>query len=219
MPRFSKKEFIALAFINHQILGTAIRRGKIIPNNNNEIDTSLQINQDFLEKYVAKHKGKAVEEKIKEVEKKTIPTPKAPIPKADDVKPRNLSPADEEIEKVAIAKYNLDRIKKELEIDIQEQTIKINKIKLDKLNGVVIPTELVMVIFAQHSKSTTTAFHQAAENFVVEMASSYGVNKTDTAKMRGVLKDIINKGIKSSLEESKKQIDNIVDDYAVNGRK
>lgn len=226
MPRYSKKEFIELAFISHQTLSVNIKRKKVVPNANNEIDTALAINLDFLNKCIDRHKQKELKGKTENEptndsgskKPKTVPTPKAPIPEAPKVKKRNLSKEDEDTEKQAVANYNLERYKKQLEIEALENSNKIAQIKLDKLNGVVIPTELVMVIFGQHSKSITTAFHQASEDFVMTMAKTYDVDKKAQADMRGNLIAIINKAVYDSLEISREQIDNIVDEYAINGK-
>ena len=225
MPRYSRKEFIELCGIQHAYLTMNVKRNKVILNTNDEIDTSLQINHDFLTKQVAKLKKKALDasiepdqEKEPENENKKIPQPNAPTPNAPKVKKRPKRKDDEEIEKEALASYNLDRYKKQLEIESLENSNKIAQIKLDKLNGVLIPTDLVMVLFGQHSKSLTTAFHQASENFVVEMSAAYGVKKVDTARMRGELITIVNKAIKDSLEISRSGINNIVDEYAINGK-
>lgn len=223
MPRYSRKEFIELCGIQHAYLTMNIKRKKVILNTNDEIDTSLQMNEDFLQKQIAKQKKKVLalandNEVGPEDKPKKVATPKAPTPKKPIVKRVVKSNEDEEIEKEAVQSYNLDRYKKQLEVEALENENKIKKIKLDKLNGVVIPTELVMVLFGQHSKSITTAFHQAAENFVVEMAGAYGVNKSDVAKMRGDLITVVNKAIEDSLEISRKSIDKIVDEYAINGR-
>ena len=236
MPRYSKSEFKDLCFISHATLSMAVKRNKVIPNSNSEIDTSLQINNDFLNKYIEKEKIKVLklsgeyEEPVKEVtpkqvapkkvKGKTIRTSKVPvkIPKAPKVKPRELSKEDKEIEEKAVAGYDLDRTTKLLVIEAKEQEIKIKKITLDKLNGVVIPTELVMILFAQHSKSITTAFHQAAEKYIVLMGKAYGVDKGEQAKMRGDLIAVVNKAVKDSLEISRNGIDNVVDEFAVNGK-
>jgi hypothetical protein len=241
MPRYSKSEFKDLCFITHATLSMAVKRNKVIPNTNSEIDTSLQINQDFLEKYIEKQRIKVLKlsSDYKEPEPepevnimpryknpppppkpKTIRTPKAPLQKqkAPKVTKREISKEDEVIEKKAIARHDLDTIKKELEIEEKETSIAINKIKLDKLNGVVIPTELVMILFGQHSKSITTAFHQAAEKYIVLMGKNYGADKKAQARMRGDLIVVVNKAIEDSLEISRNGIKNIVDEYALNGK-
>lgn len=218
MPRYSKSEFIEIGFTTHKKLSTYIKRKKVIPNSNNEIDTSLQINQDFLDKCISLHEQKL--QNVSEVKNKSISKPREPktIPSPSKVKSRVISDEDKKIEEGAVKSYNLERYKKQLEIESLESENKIKKIKLDKLNGVVIPTELVMIMFGHHSKSITTAFQQAAENFIVLMVQSYGVDKKTQAKIRGDLIAVINKSIKESLEISRNGIENIVDEYAINGK-
>ena len=220
MPRYSKKEFIDLCFITHATLSMNIKRKKVIPNSHDEIDTALAINNDFLLKYIEKNKQRILNPNSKKKKGKSnkIPTPSAPLPVSPPVKQRDVTPEDLAIEANAVAVYDLDKQKKLLEIEKLENENKISKIKLDKMNGVVIPTDLVMVLFGQHSKSLTTAFHQAAENFVVSMAQSYGVDKKSQAKMRGDLIAVVNKAIEDSLEISRDGIDNVVDEYAINGK-
>ena len=220
MPRYSKKEFIDLCFITHATLSMNIKRKKVIPNSHDEIDTALAINNDFLLKYIEKNKQRILNPNSKKKKGKSnkIPTPSAPLPVSPPVKQRDVTPEDLAIEANAVAVYDLDKQKKLLEIEKLENENKISKIKLDKMNGVVIPTDLVMVLFGQHSKSLTTAFHQAAENFVVEMAQAYGVDKKSQAKMRGDLIAVVNKAIEDSLEISRDGIDNVVDEYAINGK-
>tara|TARA_R110000851_G_scaffold327741_1_gene497659 strand:+ start:23 stop:688 length:666 start_codon:yes stop_codon:yes gene_type:complete len=220
MPRYSKKEFIDLCFITHATLSMNIKRKKVIPNSHDEIDTALAINNDFLLKYIEKNKQRILNPNSKKKKGKSnkIATPSAPLPVSPPVKQRDVTPEDLAIEAKAVAVYDLDKQKKLLEIEKLENENKISKIKLDKMNGVVIPTDLVMVLFGQHSKSLTTAFHQAAENFVVEMAQAYGVDKKSQAKMRGDLIAVVNKAIEDSLEISRDGIDNVVDEYAINGK-
>lgn len=204
MPRYSKKEYLELCGIEHAYLSVNLSRGKVVLNENDEIDTSEPINAKFTEKRIAALKKKALNISAEKVE---------------EAKPKKRANAAKVPDREKTAKsFDLDTIKKELEIEEKETSIAINKIKLDKLNGVVIPTDLVTVIFSQHTKSITTAFHQAAENFVVDLAASYGVTKKDIAKMRGELIDIVNQAVKESLEDSRKGINNIVDEYAINGK-
>ncbi len=213
MPRYTRKEFCDLCDITQAYLSVNIKRKKVVLNENGEVDTSLDINAAWAKKRIEKAKKKAL----------TVSEPPETVPEikpgpTKKTKKKEVS-ADLGMEEAqTVATYDLERIKKQLEIEEKETSIAINKIKLDKLNGVVIPTDLVMVIFGQHSKSITTAFHQAAENYIVEMAATYEIDKKGIASMRGKLIDIVNQAVKESLEDSRKHIDNIVDEYAINGK-
>jgi len=195
----SRNDFAELCGISSAYFTMNFKRAKIVVNEKSQVDISLPINLDFI---------------FNRLVEKIIPNkvPPARVPKL----PSRVA-IGPDAEK-SIAGFDLDRAKKLLDIEEKETSIAINKIKLDKLNGVVIPTDLVTVIFGQHTKSITTAFHQAADVFIVEMAAKYEVDKKDIAVMRGTLIEIINESVKDSLEDSKKGIANIVDEYAINGK-
>jgi len=187
--KVSRQEFEALCGISQAYFTMNYKRGKIIMNDKDfTVDLDLDINKSFMDK------------RIEPTQKKNIKRAKAPS------------------NKKSIETFDLDKKKKLLDIEEKETSIAINKIKLDKLNGVVIPTDLVMVIFGQHTKAITTSFHQAAENFVIEMAAAYSVSKKDIAKMRGELIEVVNNAVRESLEDSRKGIDNIIDELALNGK-
>ena len=88
-------------------------------------------------------------------------------------------------------------------------------LKEEKMIGASIPTELVKMVFAQHSKSITSAFHTGADNFLMEISKTKGLNRNELAEMRGALILIINKAVDKSIEESKKSISNIVQEFSV----
>lgn len=200
MPRYTRAEYCDMCGITQAYLSVNISRKKVILNENDEIDTAVDDNALFAKKRIDKLKDRVVVKVDEPIEEKKVR--------------KSLVAKDP----IVSASHDLEKIKKQLEIEEKQTTIAINKMKLDKLNGVVIPTDLVMVIFSQHSKSITTAFHQAAENYIVEMAATYEIDKKGIAFMRGKLIDIVNQAVKESLENSKKHIDNIVDEYAVNGK-
>ena len=101
------------------------------------------------------------------------------------------------------------------QLDIEKKVIEIKLKKLDhqKKLGELVPTELVRTLFVQHSKSIMSAFHDEADNFLMEISKEAGLTREQLAKMRGKLVLKINQGIENSLKESKKSLHAIVEEY------
>lgn len=199
-----------------------IGRNKIYEGADGLIDTSLPMNADFMNARLEKKKEKIIAEATSDPDQMPAPAPvrkkvkekKKEVPKVSKKQIAILeAEADAEAQR-ATHRYNLEKQIKEAELEKKEQEIALNKLKIAKLSGEVIPTELVMMIFAQHFKSVTTAFHQGADNFIMTIAKMAGLKREDMATIRGQLIDIVNESVRDGIDESKKNVKNIVREYS-----
>ena len=113
------------------------------------------------------------------------------------------------------SKFNMEIEIKELEIIKKKEDIEIAKIKRAKMAGEVIPTELVLLIFASHFKSVTTSFHQAAEVLITTIAKQNNLDRKQIAHIRGELIEVINGAVSEGLKSSKKEMKNLVNEYSL----
>ena len=90
------------------------------------------------------------------------------------------------------SKFNMDIEIKGLEIIKKKEDIEIAKIKRAKMAGEVIPTELVLLIFASHFKSVTTSFHQAAEVLITTIAKQNNLDRKQIARNSGESSEFVN---------------------------
>lgn len=198
MAFLKKDEFAALCFCTTSDLATYRRRGKIVLSGEFYDDTN-EVNKAFVE-YRKKFAPNVVEElpapKIEAVENKEQ------VPKID--KPTGKTTDFTELERI---KLQLDNEKKEKEIE------KLN-IQVGKLNGILIPTDLAKLVIVQISKSMSTAFKQAADNLLVEFAATKNLSSKESADMRTKIVAITNTSVENALNESKKMIKNIVNEYS-----
>jgi len=212
MAKFKKREFYEHCGVTKSYFYQYIKRGKIHVGEDNLIDTDLPMNRDFMDSRVKNKKTAPPPAPVVEVVSTPAPKPrkrtKEELQEAERQRKRSEK-ADEE----ATHKYNLDRQIKEAELEKKEQDIELNKIKIAKLSGEVIPTELVKVIFAQHFKSVTTSFHQGCDNFIMTIAKVTGMKKKDMARMRGELIEIVNEAVRDGIQDSKESVRNIVGEY------
>lgn len=212
--------------IESRQLSIYIKRNKVLVSENDMVDISNETNNAFYEK--RKHKSKLEKElpKIelkKESTKKTVTKKEAPQPiepvdefeeiaenDSDDIGNSSSSNIDDDIHE---SYADLEKRKVFLGNKLLEERIEIERVKKDKLHGLVVPTQLVSVVFTQHSKNIASEFKNGADDWIIRIEKKLNLPREDVAKLRGELVDVINKSIKKSVETSKKQMYSIVRQY------
>lgn len=208
MALYKQVEFAEKCGISRAQLSVYKNRNKIIVDGG-FVDDSKPINAEFMRKCLEKLKDKLTKE-VTMVQ--NLDTPVQNQTQSTESKEKKQVKVD--VDAPAESIYELDRIKKGLDIQKTAEEIEILKVKKDKLHGVVIPTELVKIVFTQHSKSIGSSFHNASETFLTMIGKKKGLNINEMAELRGELIEIINTAVAESIIESKKQIKNIVDEYS-----
>ena len=188
------KEFATICGVNVQYLDVYKKRGKLFIRKDKLIDDQNEFNANFARKRIKKL-----------AEKKPINLP-LPIVKNSYANPPE-SAADTH-------GYNLEQQKKALDIALITEKIEIERLKKEKLEGSVIPTDLVKGIFSNSFKAVTNRFYQAAESLSEIMITQVGGTRDDKVKFRGKLIDAINIAVKDSQNESRRAIANIVKEYS-----
>lgn len=173
------------------------------------IDTSIPQNRDFLKRRQEKYGQKQPANPSQETKQPSKPNVKEPV--IESSAPEIDFPDDDD----SGSSYAvLDKKEKALNIKKKREEIEILKVKKEKLHGVLIPTDLVKVLMAQHYKSVSTAFQHASDNLIMEMSKKKKLNRNEVAELRGHLVKIINKAVNDSIDDSKDNIKNIVSEYS-----
>ncbi len=108
---------------------------------------------------------------------------------------------------------------KEIEIAKKKKETRLLGIKEAKALGLVIPTEIVKILFTQHSKSILTAFDNAIDRILTKISKVKKLTNIERSKFRGELKTELNLAVDKSIEQSKKSINKMVLEYTeVRGR-
>lgn len=111
-------------------------------------------------------------------------------------------------------KYDLEKQKRRLEVEKAQEDLEFSRIRRQKLAGDVIPTDLVFTAIAVGFKAITQAYHDAADQMVIDWTAKTRTSQKRKAEMRGALVDTINKAVDKSQELLKDEIKNIVADYS-----
>jgi len=199
MPIFSRIEYANECGVSKAYISVNVKRHKVVLDENGMVNTANPFNADFLEK-----RKNVVPKEIKVSTNKQ----KKKLPK------KVVVHEDQAISEVDLARYNLERHAKELDIKIKEQKVVENDLKIAKLRGDVIPADLVNIVFAQHFRNVTTSFHNAADNFIAVIVAKLEGKKDEVAFIRGELIGVVNEAVKDSIAESKLSIKNIANEYA-----
>lgn len=197
MPLHTKKEFAALCGLKTKELSVYIQRGKVTLSGE-LINDSLQENKYFLEQKRIQKTGQYLSDDDS-VQSEPTPEPDRTVYEYEEPEPSSSNPRD------------LDAQKKKAEIKKLGVDTRINLIKEEKLLGKLIPTDLVKMVFAQHTQSIITAFKNGADVLIMDISKRKELTRTETADLNGKLAALINKSVDDSIAMTSKLFTTIIE--------
>ncbi|HBD94269.1 MAG: hypothetical protein US15_C0012G0016 [Candidatus Moranbacteria bacterium GW2011_GWF1_36_4] len=228
MALFSRKEFAELLGISPAHVTMYLKRNKLQQDDDNKIDDTIPINADFKKRLLAKKNGEKPEKKerqqvITKVKYVVLEDKRKQSQQQQQQSQSEPEPEQQPVEQIKIKRksdknigiYDIELEIKRADLEKKEQEIELNDWKIKKISGEVIPTDMVQIVFNQHCKSITTAFHQGVDNFIIEFAKKHEIDRNEIAKIRLTFIDIINQAILDSIKESKNAISNIIEEYSM----
>ncbi|HEV8512295.1 MAG TPA: hypothetical protein VGQ59_03430 [Cyclobacteriaceae bacterium] len=208
MALLTKKEFSELCGIRTKDLSVYIQRKKVIVNNE-MIDDTNEINRGFRTRCLNKPKRQVEPVAKSEFISVAISQAQPKNLENDEFSRQNTTVTDR-----ALKKMDLDAEKKQKEIERLDQEMRIARLQEEKFLGKLIPTDLVKNLFAQHFKSVTLTFKQAADLIAIEFGKKAKIARNDQAELRGQMVTIINRAIEDGITESKRTLAHIVHEYS-----
>lgn len=161
MAVHSRKDFAVMCGLEPRELSVYAKRKKVLIVKK-MVDDQNPINAEFLKKRILHNDGQKVEVVIKEKLKKG-----------------EIDKEDEETLESVQDYTKLSAEKRKLETDHLRENIHLLRLKKEKMEGILVPTELVRKIFEQHFRSVTISFQRGAENIIIEFSKkkSYPAKK------------------------------------------
>lgn len=202
MALFSKGEFAKLCGMKASAFSNAIARGKVKVNENGMIDDKEEVNASFFKTKLAEQRNKLAADTGDDEQEDTA---------TDFVNDKAQAIAGPDTVGDA---YALSKQQQQMQIKKLTEEVDILKIKKEKMQGEVIPTELVKMVIVQHSKSIVSEFYNASDSLLMKISKIKGLNRNEVAELRGELVGVINIAVNDSIVNSKKMIKNIVNEYA-----
>lgn len=205
MPLYSKKDFSELCKVPPKDLYNYIKRGKVIIEND-LINSDDIINAAFLSN------RKQIND-LKQAKSTVIED----IPEKKDIKKREPQTKFEfppETKRTLEENFIAEGKIKNLVLEKTQNEIELQKFKILKQQGDVIPTSLVKSLIAEHSKSMTISFRDGVDNFLIKISGKAGFDQQEIAAFRGELIDMVNTCVNNSIDNSKKMITYIIEEYS-----
>lgn len=208
-------------------ISTYSKRRQIVVEEDGTIDASNEINYAFLiqKGFVESKKQNGTADGRSS--KKIVTTKKT---KAKPISKKNLvtkheeeHPPEKTAEQLEIEYEKRQRIEELASMDrdkLQADTAKkrhdaeIARIKMEKLQGLLIPTDLVMSVIQLQSESLKTSYHDASEKLIIIFSQKKKLTNKEMGDLRRELTGVINMAIDSGINESKRGIKKIVKEYS-----
>lgn len=190
--QYKRAELAKLLGVSNAHISMAVKRGKLILNDEKKIDDSEPVNADWITAQMESKLGK-------------FPEMQEKFEKADV---SNKS-------KGAIrSKHELELEQKKLDIEKRKEEIKKLRIQREKLEAKVIPADLVRDIFRRNGKAITSAFSQELEKYLTILSDKVDISSKQLAEMREQIVTSTNKAISEGVEQSIVEVKDLVDEYS-----
>lgn len=215
MALVSRKEFAVIAGLGYKVLNVYIGRGKIVPSGD-YIDTLFVPNADFL-------RGKGIDPEnitlgsapVVEQKKEIVPVVAQRKYAAPIIKESKIIENKKEFRLPELkSTYGLEAEKKALEVEKLKKENRILSAKAEKLEGALIPTELVKSVIIELSEAMKIAYGESLETYTVVVGAQVKLNNEQISNIKKHFSGLINDTLKKQIEIAKKMISNIVDEYS-----
>ena len=198
----TKKKFATKCGIKTKDLSVYIIRSQVIQTKNGLINDQNEHNYAFLiKKGIAKYKAK-VKPKTKPL-MKSIANPVVETPLVDPEMARHILELAE-----------LDKLKKQADVDKLMYEIELKRIAVEKQQGLLIPTELATSVIQLQAESLKTSYYAACERLIIVIIQKKKLKNQEMANIRKELTCNINYAIDYGIEEALKGIKRIVEEYS-----
>lgn len=222
MSDYSKNEFAALCRTTVAVLNTNISRKKLVFDKISEtFDPGNIQNQIFLKRYQKKAEAEAKKSKLRNVSElyDKVVVKAGENPGTEKTKRRTSAEVEADKEaarKKSAKKVSFDERKTKADTELTEYRAAHEKLKLDKMNGKLIPIDLVFAIILRHNRTIYSGMEREFE----AMASKYcdilaGGDRKYLAKIQDELNKKLDKIIKDTKTLADKEIEAEVDAYAL----
>lgn len=204
MPYYSQSEFAKLIGKSNAYVSTYISRGKILKSGD-VIDSTVQKNIDIMMKLgvdVDAINGATT----KRPTKPPTVTKKPQETKKENSKKIDISPPPPEN---TGGQYQLDLDKKEAELEFKQVQTRIKLIEEERLRGELIPVDLVSEMISQLSRSIITTYKDSMDKFLIEVSHRKKMSDKDTAELKGLMVEQINKAHDNAITEAIKELKDV----------
>lgn len=109
-----------------------------------------------------------------------------------------------------------DLMQKKIQADTLriESVTELNRIRIQKIEGEVLPTDLVQPIFIMFTKAIQTAFADEAEDIVRDVSHAAKLSKQQMADLRKRIVEAVNRATEKGVKDGKSEVKKVANTYS-----
>ena len=199
MALLTKKEFAGRAGLTTRELAVYVKRKKVMMLESGLIDDSFQMNIDFINRHASKKKHSA-EARKPQAERKA--------------EPKTAEQQKKETNQTEL--LDLEKEQKQLSIEGKKKEVALLEQRIRKINGELIPTDLVKLTFGHVFRELAISAKQEIDKLITDISKKAKLNGNQTAELRGSMIRVINQSINNGTNNAAKNLQNIISEYSVN---
>jgi hypothetical protein len=207
MALHKKAEFARICHLTTGNLTKYITRKKVTERPDGMFDDADLVNAEFIKRRKEMQETKESGEKPTETPGKTPKMKRKPgkTPETPGTEPS--APGE---------MYALDVGRKKAQIESAEAERQLKMFQIQRMQGKLIPTDLVKIAFTTAFRAVNTGFKQTVDDLLTEIAAKYRLNVNEMAEEKGRAIRMINDSINRNADTFKSEIANIISEYSQN---
>lgn len=223
MGQVTRREFAEMCGCSDQTIYSNVRRGNLVLDGK-KIDTDHPTNRNFLlQKERGGIKTNQALKSVKKIEKHTQTDrnprkTKALFSKKEKQetpkKPKIKTKEEREAIRKAEMEIEFTLQKKELDREIAKEKLMTERVKRMKMEGELLPKDLVQNIFKTHIKNFQKTFHGASEQMIIDLGKTFGVETDKMSRGKDMLVKAINAASEKARQQTRNDLLNLVEEYS-----
>jgi hypothetical protein len=202
MPKYSRQDIIEKYGVQHAYISVYIKREKLIEEAGGDFDTKNPINKIWFKKQDEKLKLDSTEVNHKTDSKK----------KKEKQKEIDFTGREEE-NAAKLRKHEADIEQKTITTELRQEELDLKRMQRMRLQGQLIPTELVQRTFVIHMKNIADTIYSGSDDIATKMVKILGGDRDNLIQIRKEIIEIMNSCISEAKTRSKRDINNIMSEY------
>lgn len=210
-------EFSDLCLVKRTSLAAYEARGKIIASGegrDKKYDTDNELNKAFYQKMSSKGMSTGEEQEIiRRIARTPAPNRKS-TSKVQESLDAEICTVESEVDEDGIPAYHTSEKKlKWLDTLKRDSEIELNKLKIQKQRGEVVPTILIHPVFLQHNQYIINEFKNAIDETIRLFTKMKDLEPEESAQLKGIMTERVNDAMRTAAGNTAASVKSIISDY------
>ena len=229
MAIISREELVAMTNMPKKRIWDEKERGNLVLTADDKIDTSLPLNVAFIKRMTAKYnkvvkpkayKPQPISKEVKELVQDNYDALVGDDDEAEAQMAEQLHKGIEAQKNKRMAEFGImtleqsEQMKKHYDAISSRSISELNQLKIDKINGIYVPTKYIEPVIKSYVQTVMTAFKNACEDMVIQYGKILDATPEQVADMRGSIIAITNDAVQKAADMAEKSVEFIVNEFS-----